>query len=203
MTIPPTLPPQSSMPCSPEFSRQRVAVMLAKLWNHYPQEAKSPEAWKTLTEDFLAHLGRYPVAVIERAIERGQREWQYRPTIAHMVEQCDRAQKDMPRPERVPEGEDWKKNSIGGYTTARRADLARAWFQSNAALAEKIATKGHGSALVRAVEDGASIVAQTEFQRRADPSWSPARRYCENVAHDPVRGYQVDPNRERVARWLA
>ncbi len=139
--------------------------------------------------------------MVERAIDKGLKVWRFRPTVAEMVEQCDRAARDMPKPE--PQGDDWKKNSLGGYTTARRAELARAWFRANAITADRIADNGHASALVRAVEDGANIVAQTEYQRRADPGWSPARRYCDNVSHDPVQGYQIDPNRERMARWLA
>lgn len=199
MTIHRTPPPQGSTPCSPEFSRQRVAAMLAKLWNHYPQEAKSPEAWKTLTEDFLAHLSPYPVVVIERAIERGQREWERRPTIAHMVEQCDRVLRDSPKP--APRGNHWS-HTLGGYTADRRSVIVAEWLRNRRKLVEEATAGGWIDALRRAVEDGANILAQIEWHRRTQPGWNPAQRYCENLRHDAVRDeWEIFIGHETLTRW--
>jgi len=193
----------NSTPCSPEFSRQRVAVMLAKLWNHYPQEAKSPEAWKTLTEDYLAHLSPYPVTVIERAIERGQRQpdWKFRPTIAAMIEQCDRALRDMPKPERRSEDEERKRNTLGGYTAWRRQELSKAWLNNNRALVEEAKADGWYFSLWHCVEDGANILAQTEWHQRTNPGWRPPPWHQINVDYDPVRGWSIFIAPDKLARW--
>lgn len=153
-----------------------------------------------LTEDFLAHLGRYPVAVIERAIERGQREWQYRPSIAHMVEQCDRALRDMPKPERQDAPFD-AKNTLGGYTSWRRVDLARAWGESHAKLVSEAKADGWYFALWNCVEDGANILAQTEWHQRQNPGYRPPPWHQVNVAYDPVRGWSIHIAADKLTRW--
>lgn len=192
----------NSTPCSPEFSRQRVAVMLAKLWNHYPQEAKSPEAWRTLTEDFLAHLSPYPVAVIERAIERGQREWEFRPPIAKMIDQCNRALRDMPKPQQSNDPDAWKKNTKGGYTSDRRPELARMWLEGRRALVQEAKANGWYFPLWQAVEDGANILAQTEWEQRKNPDWKPPPWHQENLMYDPQRGsWAIFILQEKLARW--
>lgn len=148
----------------------------------------------------MAHLGRYPVAVIERAIERGQREWEYRPTIAHMVEQCDRALRDMPKPARQEEPFD-AKNTKGGYTSWRRVELARAWAESRAKLVNEAKADGWYFALWHCVEDGANILAQTEWEQRQNPSWKPPPWHQENLIFDPSRGWEIFISQEKLARW--
>lgn len=186
--------------CSPESSRletDRKKRLLGRLWLHYPAQDMPPEAWQAITEDFLSQLSHCPAAVLERAIERGQRDWNFRPSIAQLLKAIGQVSRDDP-----PPAEDWRAKSLGGYTARRRAELTAAWLRDNAEAVARAKGNGFDWSLLRAVEDGANIVAQTEWQRERDPAWRPARRYCENVSHDPVRGWQVDPNRERIDRWL-
>lgn len=149
----------------------------------------------------MAHLGRYPVAVIERAIERGQREWERRPTIAHMVEQCDRALRDLPKPERPADGEEWKKNTKGGYAVWRGKELADSWFAANRKLIDEAKSGDWFFSLYQCVKDGASILAQTEWEQRQNPGWRPPPWHQENVAHDPVRGWVIFIAQDKLARW--
>jgi hypothetical protein len=90
---------------------------------------------------------------------------------------------------------------LGGYTAWRRQELAKAWLNNNRALVESVKAAGHISALVRAVEDGANILAQTEWQQRTNPGWSPPPWHQENVGYDPVRGWSILIPQDKLARW--
>ncbi len=148
----------------------------------------------------MAHLSPYPATVIERAIERGQREWEYRPPIAKMLAACDSVLRDAPKPE--PRGDDWKRNTLGGYTVWRGKELSDAWFSGRQKLSAEAKAAGWWFSLHQAVGDGANILAQTEWQRRQSPEWNPAQRYCENLRHDPVRGeWEIFISQDKLNRW--
>ena len=193
---------QRSLPGSPQpLNHSRLVKMLGQVWLHYPNQELPAEAWKSVGQDFLKALSGYPLPVVERAIDRGLKVWKFRPNVAEMVEQCERALRDMPKPERRSEDEEHKRNTLGGYTAWRRQELAKAWMGNNRALVESVKAAGHISALVRAVEDGANILAQTEWQQRTNPGWSPPPWHQEHVGYDPVRGWSIMSPQDKLARW--
>ena len=176
--------------------------MLARLWNHYTTEAKSPEAWKALTEDYLDHLQGYPAPVIERAIAIGQREWgDFRPTIAKMLKACEQALKQEPQqPSREYDGS----NSRGGWIVGRRAELTSGWLNSHAQLAAEARDGGWYIYLRREVEDGANILAQIEWElRNGAEHYRPPVHHTANLFNDPVRGWQIFIAEQKLARWRA
>jgi hypothetical protein len=191
-----------SLPGSPQpLNHSRLVKMLGQVWLHYPNQELPAEAWKSVGQDFLKALSGYPIPVVERAIDRGLKVWKFRPNVAEMVEQCNHALRDAPKPERRSEDEEPKRNTLGGYTAWRRQELSKAWLNNNRALVESVKAAGHISALVRAVEDGANILAQTEWQHRTNPGWSPPPWHQEHVGHDPVRGWSILIPQEKLTRW--
>lgn len=189
-----------NLPGSPlPLNHSRLAKMLGQVWLHYPNQELPAEAWKSLSQDFLKALSGYPLPVVERAIDKGLKVWRFRPTVAEMVEQCDRAARDMPRPE--PQGEDWKRNTKGGYTVWRRKELADAWFASHRAMIEEAKAGDWFFSLYTEVQDGANIVAQTEWERRQSQSWNPPPWHQANVANDPVRGWMIFISQDKLNRW--
>ncbi len=190
-----------NLPGSPlPLNHSRLAKMLGQVWLHYPNQELPAEAWKSLSQDFLKALSGYPLPVVERAIDRGLKVWRFRPNVAEMVEQCDRAARDMPRPERQDSPFD-AKNTKGGYTSWRRAELANAWFGGRRALIEEAKDGGWFFSLYSAVQDGANILAQTEWEQRQNPSWRPPPWHQENLLFDPVRGWEIFISQEKLNRW--
>lgn len=191
-----------NLPGSPlPLNHSRLAKMLGQVWLHYPNQELPAEAWKSLSQDFLKALSGYPLPVVERAIDKGLKVWRFRPTVAEMVEQCDRAMRDMPKPERPADGEEWKKNTKGGYAVWRGKELADSWFGANRKLIEEAKAGDWFFSLYQCVQDGASILAQTEWEQRQNPGWRPPPWHQENVAHDPVRGWVIFIAQDKLARW--
>jgi hypothetical protein len=193
---------QRSLPASPQqLNHSRLVKMLGQVWLHYPNQDLPAEAWKSLSQDFLKALSGYPLPVVERAIDRGLKVWKFRPNVAEMVEQCERALRDMPKPERTDPANDWKKNTLGGYTADRRKVLADNWLRSHRTLIEEAKADGWYFALWHCVEDGANILAQTEWHQRTNPGWRPPPWHQINVDYDPVRGWSIFIAPDKLARW--
>lgn len=193
----PTCSPGSSQPEN-RLETQRKVKLLGRLWVHYPSQDMTPAAWQAVTEDYLKHISHCPASVLEKAIERGQREWNFRPSIAQLLDAVNGIFRDQPK---SPQPEDWKRQTLGGYTAWRRAELSKGWLSAHRSLVEMVRDNGHISALTRALEDGANIIAQIEWHQRTEPHWKPQRAHQVNVSYDPIRGWQIDPHHEAMARW--
>lgn len=66
-------------------TREKLGLMLARLWLHYPSQDMDRDHWRMLTEDYLDTLQGYPLEAIEMGIQVGLRKWKFRPTIAEIV----------------------------------------------------------------------------------------------------------------------
>lgn len=193
-----SLPASPPPPKNSTLGNSRLAKMLGQVWLHFPGQDLPEEAWTAVGQDFLKALQNYPIPVVERAIERGLRVWKFRPNIAEMVSQCERAREEAGKP--PTQGYDGSK-SRGGYTMTRRIELARAWFNAHANLASEAKDGGWYVYLRRDVEDGANILAQIEWDERNNPGSRMPAHHTVNLFNDPVRGWEIYMVPDKLARW--